>query len=223
MKTIFLSDPDKKAPFPIVLEGSDNRYLTGADFDVESIQPVADGFWIGEEFGPYLLKFDLEGRLTDVDRHRGRRQAGHVARQSDADAAGQSVAAKMPAFNLKRSGGFEGLAHVEGRQQALRPARRRAVQDDGERSNRSMASPALRIIEFDVATKAWTGRSWLYPLAEGGDAIGDFNMLDETTALVIERDNGAGTADKACADPKHAEAGLLCRRRRRSSASTRSR
>src|SRR5690242_11672038 len=32
--TVFLSDPDKKAPFTIVLEGSDTRYLTGADFDV---------------------------------------------------------------------------------------------------------------------------------------------------------------------------------------------
>ena len=29
-------------------------------------------------------------------------------------------------------------------------------------------------------------------------AIGDFNMIDETTALVIERDNGEGTPDKAC-------------------------
>lgn len=29
-------------------------------------------------------------------------------------------------------------------------------------------------------------------------AIGDFNMIDATTALVIERDNGEGTADKAC-------------------------
>ena len=51
METIFLSDPDKKAPFPIALEASDTRYLTGADFDVEFIQPVADGFWIGEELG----------------------------------------------------------------------------------------------------------------------------------------------------------------------------
>ena len=59
---------------------------------------------------------------------------------------------------------------------------------------------ALRIIEFDVAKKDWTGRSWLYPLRPGGDAIGDFNMIDATTALVIERDQGAGTADKACAD-----------------------
>ena len=48
------------------MEGAATRYLTGADFDVESIQPVADGFWVGEEFGPYILKFDLDGKLTDV-------------------------------------------------------------------------------------------------------------------------------------------------------------
>lgn len=34
-KTVFLSDPDKKAPFPIVMEGAEKRYLTGGDFDVE--------------------------------------------------------------------------------------------------------------------------------------------------------------------------------------------
>lgn len=66
LKTLFLSDPERKTPFPIVMEGSATRYLTGGDFDVESIQPVADGFWVGEEFGPYILKFDLDGKLTDV-------------------------------------------------------------------------------------------------------------------------------------------------------------
>ena len=30
-------------------------------------------------------------------------------------------------------------------------------------------------------------------------AIGDFNMIDGTTGLIIERDNGEGTGDKACA------------------------
>jgi hypothetical protein len=29
-------------------------------------------------------------------------------------------------------------------------------------------------------------------------AIGDFNMINETTGLIIERDNGEGTADIAC-------------------------
>lgn len=37
LETVFLSDPDMKAPFPIVLEGSSKRYLTGADFDVATL------------------------------------------------------------------------------------------------------------------------------------------------------------------------------------------
>ena len=57
----------------------------------------------------------------------------------------------------------------------------------------------LRILEFDVAGEKWTGRSWFYPLEQKGNAIGDFNMIDGSTALIIERDNGEGTADKACA------------------------
>jgi hypothetical protein len=57
---------------------------------------------------------------------------------------------------------------------------------------------ALRVLEFDVASEKWTGRHWNYPLEANGHAIGDFNMIDATTGLVIERDNGEGTADKAC-------------------------
>src|SRR5262245_54306717 len=40
------------------------RLLTGADFDVESIARMNDGsFWVGEEFGPYLLHFNAQGQL----------------------------------------------------------------------------------------------------------------------------------------------------------------
>jgi len=49
-----------------------------------------------------------------------------------------------------------------------------------------------------VATEKWTGRHWKYVLEANGNAIGDFNMIDGTTGLIIERDNGEGTADKAC-------------------------
>jgi hypothetical protein len=56
----------------------------------------------------------------------------------------------------------------------------------------------LRILEFDVAGEKWTGRHWRYVLEQNGLAIGDFNMVDGTTGLIIERDNGEGTADKAC-------------------------
>ncbi|PDT05153.1 glycerophosphodiester phosphodiesterase [Rhizobium chutanense] len=200
VKNLFLSDPNKIAPFPIVLEGTDKRYLTGADFDIESIQPVADGFWLGDEFGPYILKIDTEGHLTDV-----------IATTLD----GKPVlspdnpliqlpgnpAAKMPVFNLKRSGGFEGLAMSKDGAKLYGLLEGALYKDDGTMETVD-GHTAVRVIEFDVASKKWTGRSWLYPFEDKGVSIGDFNMLDDTTALVIERDSGAGTKDKACADPK---------------------
>jgi hypothetical protein len=200
LETVFLSDPDRKAPFPIVMEGSATRFLTGGDFDVESIQPVADGFWIGEEFGPYILKFDTTGKLTDViptavdGKPVFSPDNPTLTLQAD-------PSKKMPAFNLKRSGGYEGLALSKDGTK-LYGLLEGPIWTDNETVEQANGRPALRIIELDTAAKAWTGRSWLYPLAEGGEAIGDFNMLDEKTALVIERDNGAGTTDKACADPK---------------------
>ena len=48
-------------------------------------------------------------------------------------------------------------------------------------------------------TAGRTGRSWQYVLEDNQNAIGDFNMIDATHGLVIERDNGEGTPDKACA------------------------
>lgn len=198
VKTVFLTDPEKRAPFPIVLEGSENRFLTGADFDVESIQPVADGFWVGEEFGPYILKFDTDGRLTDVFETV---VDGEPVRSPDHPALTLpgNPTAKNPAFNLKRSGGYEGLAMSKdgSKLYGLLEGPRYLADGSVEQAD---GKTALRIVEFDVAGKAWTGRSWLYPLADGGEAIGDFNMIDATTALVIERDNGAGVAGKACAD-----------------------
>lgn len=62
-----LSDPDRKIPFEIQNEGSCDRLLSGADFDVESLVIANDGtFWIGDEFGPYLLHFDASGKLLDA-------------------------------------------------------------------------------------------------------------------------------------------------------------
>lgn len=204
VKTVFLSDPDKKAPFPIVMEGAEKRYLTGADFDVESIQPVADGFWVGEEFGPFLLKFDTEGKLTDVfPTFVGEREV--VSPDNPKLALPANPSLKLPAYNLKRSGGFEGLAMSKDGSK-LYGLLEGPLFVDGAPEKTENGKTGLRVIEFSVADKKWTGRSWLYPLAEGGEAIGDFNMLDETTALVIERDNGVGTADKACADPKKPQA-----------------
>ncbi|ULJ80470.1 esterase-like activity of phytase family protein [Rhizobium sp. C104] len=191
---------EQDRPFPVVLEGTDTRYLTGADFDIESIQPVADGFWLGDEFGPYILKVDNEGRLTDVF---PTTLDGKPVLSPDnplIQLPGNPTA-KMPVFNLKRSGGFEGLAMSKDGTKLYGLLEGAIYKDDGQMESAD-GHTAVRIIEFDVAAKKWTGRSWLYLFEDKGVSIGDFNMLDDTTALVIERDSGAGTKDKACADPK---------------------
>ena len=72
-----LSDPDHRIDFPIVNDATPDRLLTGADFDVESVVRAKDGsFWIGEEFGPFLLHVDASGKLA---RRTGAVPCGHVA------------------------------------------------------------------------------------------------------------------------------------------------
>src|SRR4051812_13342059 len=91
LETIVLSDPHKYVPWKTVCDptagadlppfsfnvlpatkpaacGTDPaaRLLTGFDFDPESIEIDSAGtFWIGEEFGPFLLHADRHGRLLE--------------------------------------------------------------------------------------------------------------------------------------------------------------
>jgi glycerophosphoryl diester phosphodiesterase len=63
---IELRDPDRLIPFAITNHFTDDRILTGADFDIESMQRAGDGsFWFGDEFGPFLLHADASGKLLD--------------------------------------------------------------------------------------------------------------------------------------------------------------
>jgi glycerophosphoryl diester phosphodiesterase len=64
---IEFSDPDGHIPFAIVNSFTQDRVLTGADFDIESIQRTDNGdIWIGDEFGPFLLHFNSEGELLEA-------------------------------------------------------------------------------------------------------------------------------------------------------------
>jgi hypothetical protein len=195
-RTVFLSDPDRLIPFAIVTDPSPTRFLTGADLDIESMQPVGDGFWFGDEFGPYLVRTDAEGRVTHF---RETRMDGRTLRSPDHFALQvPATPAAAAAFEVRRSGGFEGMA----------------ASPDGSRLFALLEQPLfkpgtdqpegrfLRILEFDTAAADWTGRVLRFRLEEGATSAADFNMVDERRALLIERDNGEGDPGLACADGK---------------------
>lgn len=205
LNTVFLHDPDKKVPFRITHEGTDKRYLTGADFDPESFQFAGGALWIGDEFGPYLIKADLNGKVlavfdTQVD--------GKVVRSPDAPGMLMPGApdAKPTPFEVKRSKGYEGMAASKDGSK-LYALLEGALWNEGAKAYENVGGKqALRVLEFDVKSEQWTGRHWKYVLEANHHAIGDFNMIDGDTGLIIERDNGEGTADKACpADQKRTD------------------
>lgn len=197
VETVFLSDPDHKVPFRLVHEDTKTRYLTGSDFDLESIQVLDDAIWFGEEFGPYLIKADKQGRVQAIFET----YADEVLLKSPDHYAVRSPGSPTGTYsdvNINRSKGFEGMAASKDGAY-LYPLLEGAIWDSNASDWESIEGQrVLRILEFDVAQEKWTGRHWFYPLEAEHLAIGDFNMIDANTALVIERDNGEGTPDKAC-------------------------
>ncbi len=176
---IQLRDPLKKIPFDIVNQDSAERLLTGADFDPESMQRAADGsYWIGEEFGPYLLHFDAEGVLLEAPYP-----------LPDPLNAGKELRSPQNQFNkaninfveaqVKQSGGFEGMA----------------LSQDGRYLYPILEKPLLReqssrvlISQFDLKSKVYTGKYFWYEMDPKGGMIGDFQMFSADQGIIIERD-----------------------------------
>mgnify|MGYP001028650647 FL=1 len=189
-ETIFLHDPDKKVPFRIATESTESRYLTGADFDPESIQYLNGEIWIGDEFGPYLIRAAKDGRILDVFETV---LDGKVIKGPDTP--GITVPAEPgKVFQVQRSGGYEGMALQPSTNLLWAMIEKPLLIEGG-----NTEGDFLRIMTFDTNTNKWTGESFKFKLSEGAQAIGDFNFIDETRALVIERDNGEGDSAKACA------------------------
>ncbi|MEQ4722163.1 esterase-like activity of phytase family protein [Nonomuraea sp. B19D2] len=166
-----LSDPDKRVSWPLTRA---DRVLTGADFDVESIVRADDGtYWLGDEFGPFLLHFSARGTLLEAPIE----LPGVKAPENP------TLNGATP--NLAGSKGFEGMARsADGRR--LYPLLEGTVSGD--------PAGTLRLNEFDVRKRAYTGKRWTYRLDSPANAIGDAIAVDDHRFLIIERDGNQGDA-----------------------------
>lgn len=190
-ETIFLSDPHRVVPFPIMTEHSETRYLTGADFDLESIQPVGDGYWLGDEFGPWLIEVDSGGVVQQVI---PTEPGGELLRGPDNFFVGSlNPGASQPeTLRVFGSGGYEGMALGDDGM-TLYPLLEKPIWMPEEQAREAVdGTPVLRIFSFDTGTGEWGDSVLYYPLEDGSHAIGDFNIIEGTRALIIERDGREG-------------------------------
>lgn len=189
LDSIFLRDPDHKVPFRIAYEGTESRYLTGADFDPESIQVLDGEVWIGDEFGPYIIHATLDGKVIAV--YPTKLNGKPLLGPDTPGVTFPAVAGKD--FHAQRSGGYEGMALQPGTNLLWAMLEKPLYGESGQPEGK-----ALTVLTFDPAKKDWTGDSYKFPLGEGATNIGDFNFIDDTRALVIERDAGEGNASLEC-------------------------
>ena len=171
---ITLRDPDYKVPFPIVREGTEERILTGGDFDIESVRIGKDGtLWFGEEFGPFILHTDATGKVLDAP----------VPTPGVLSPDNPFLLGRTP--NLAGSNGFEAMAlSKDGR--TLYPILEGPLVG---------ADPLDRVVfEFDVRERRFTGKRWTYRMSGPGTLVSDATALDRDRIIVTERDNEQGPA-----------------------------
>ena len=163
------------------------RLLTGYDFDIESLARAWDGsYWVGEEFGPYLLHFSAQGVLLEEPvPHPFLKSPNHP----------EVLAGKVTA-TLAASRGFESLAFGFGKRFLY------AVPEGAPTVDALRAVPGdervVEIFEFDPIARTYTGRAFKY--RKDGEAsanavvIGDMANLAPDVFVLIERDSKFGAA-----------------------------
>jgi glycerophosphoryl diester phosphodiesterase len=185
---IQLADPDRKLTFPIARELTTERWLTGADLDPESMVRMPDGtFWIGDEFGPFLLHFGEDGRLLAAPY-----EMPNITGSPDHPRLAAADMGQRSFAMVGRSRGFEGLAHIG---QRLYP-----VLEAGQASGN--ATDIAAIFEFDLEARAFTSQRWALKLPTAEHGVTEFVSLSSALPgcsyrfLAIQRDGGHGAAAK---------------------------
>ena len=175
---ITLSDPDNKVPFPIVNENTDERILTGGDFDIESVRQAPDGtFYFGEEFGPFIVHVDAKGKVLDAPVGIPRIAGNAPVRSPD-----NPYLFGRP-NNLGGSSGFEAMA-LSRDGKTLYPILEGAVTGDDPLTR--------RVYEFDIKERRYTGRTWTYRMSIPTTFVSDAVAYGKDQLIVTERDNGQG-------------------------------
>lgn len=144
--------------------------------DINGIDPealCADGqnVWMGEEYGPSILKFNHQGQLIKR----------YIPEGSYSDVTDPSYVRKLPSYLTKKklNRGFEGIACMNNKVYAILQS---PLKGDGL---------DVRILEFNPQTES-VEKVYLYPLdSKQADKIGDMAVLNDAL-YVLEQNSETG-------------------------------
>jgi glycerophosphoryl diester phosphodiesterase len=177
---IELSDPAKFFPWRLAEEDTPERLLTGFDADPESLVTMADeSFWIGDETGPWLLHFSVDGELLapPVELPDSVRSADHPLVIAHAD---------IP--RLAHSRGFEAM-DLAGDNKTLVTILEGTVAGDAART--------LRVQRYDTSAGKWLPGTLIYEPDPDTTSVTDLSLVEGNRFVVIERDDLQGDAARA--------------------------
>jgi glycerophosphoryl diester phosphodiesterase len=173
---ISFRDPHRRIGFTILNDNTPDRLLTGADIDPESLQRGQDGdYWVGDEFGPWILHFDGNGVLLDPPFP----MPGGLMSPNNPHLGGGT--ATQP-----NSRGIEAMA-ISPNGTHLYAILEGATVADTDQQRRL-------VFEFSVRDERFTGRTWQYRTEQPAYMVADAWALDSNRLTVIERDGGLGNS-----------------------------
>ncbi len=224
--TVVLRDPDRHVPWTIVCDrengsrlpefsfntlppappacGDDPRarILTGFDLDPESFVRAPDGtFWVGEEFGPFLLHVAADGRVLAPPVA----VPGVRSPQNPFLAISDRAHAERP--TLAASRGFEGVAISPDGSRLYCLLEGAVAEDDAQDlrlyvydlAQRALADRVLKVRlelasqKVDLTSLTDAAGVRVYPDAvaprAGPVSIGELKAVNDRQLLLIERDN----------------------------------
>jgi len=167
---------DVKGNQPVDSMIKKGKLLTGGDIDPESFRVDYKGnIWVGEEFGPFLIKFDKTGKVL--------RQEIAVPGAISPD---NPLLKKGDQPTTQTSAGLEGMA-INPQGNKLFPMLEKSVTGDPEK--------ALRMYVFDVDSEQFEAGHYLYQLERDATEIRELVAINDHEFLTLEQNEHWGSPD----------------------------
>ena len=150
------------------------KLLTGGDIDPESFRVDYKGnIWVGEEFGPFLIKLDKTGKVL--------RQEISIPNITSPE---NPLLKPGEIPTIKTTAGLEGMA-INPQGNKLYPMLEKPDIGDEEKT--------LRIYAFDIDSERFEDGYFLYKLDGNATEIRELVAINDTEFLTIEQNEGWGS------------------------------